>query len=54
MRAKGLGEGLGLDTGFDQGFVADSMLRVGFKSVRSRTLTTPWGPFRESKKGEEE
>jgi len=35
----------GGDAGFDQGFVADSMLRVGFKSVRSRTLTTPWGPM---------
>ena len=29
--------------GFDQGSVADSMLRVGFKSVHSRTLNTPWG-----------
>jgi ubiquinone/menaquinone biosynthesis C-methylase UbiE len=28
---------------FDQGSVADSMLRVGFKSVHSRTLNTPWG-----------
>jgi len=36
---------MGHDTGFDQGFVADSMLRVGFKSVRSRTLTTHWGPM---------
>ena len=35
----------GQDTGFDQGFVADSMLRAGFKSVRSRTLTTPLGPM---------
>jgi len=35
----------GHDAGFDQGFVADSMLRVGFKSVRSRTLNTPWGPI---------
>jgi predicted O-methyltransferase YrrM len=35
----------GWDTGFDQGFVADSMLRVGFKSVRSRTLNTPRGPM---------
>ena len=35
----------GHDTGFDQGFVADSMLRVGFKSVRSRTLNTPYGPM---------
>jgi hypothetical protein len=28
-----------------QGFIADSMLRVGFKSVRSRTLGTDWGPM---------
>jgi len=30
---------------FDQGFIADSMLRVGFKSVRSRTLHAYWGPM---------
>ena len=30
---------------FDQGFIADSMLRVGFKSVRSRILDTPTGPM---------
>ena len=36
---------MGNDCGFDQGFVADSMLRVGFKSVRSRTLNTPMGPM---------
>jgi len=36
---------MGYDTGFDQGFVADSMLRAGFKSVRSRTLNTHWGPM---------
>ncbi len=35
---------MGQDLLFDQGAVADSMLRVGFKSVRSRTLNTPWGP----------
>ena len=35
----------GQDAGFDQGFVADSMLRGGFKSIRSRTLTTPLGPM---------
>ena len=29
----------------DQGFIADSMLRVGFKSIRSRTLDTDWGPM---------
>ena len=32
---------VGQDAGFDQGFVADSMLRMGFKSVRSRALHTP-------------
>ena len=36
---------MGLDIGLDQSFVADSMLRVGFKSVRSRTLDTDWGPM---------
>ena len=35
----------GQDMRFDQGFIADSMLRVGFKSVRSRTLETDWGPM---------
>ncbi|UCH02944.1 MAG: methyltransferase, partial [Candidatus Bathyarchaeota archaeon] len=35
----------GHDTRFDKGFVADSMLRVGFKSVRSRTLDTAMGPM---------
>jgi hypothetical protein len=35
----------GQDRWFDQGFIADSMLRVGFKSVRSRTLDTDWGPM---------
>ena len=35
----------GQDTGFDQEYVANSMLRGGFKSVRSRTLTTPLGPM---------
>jgi SAM-dependent methyltransferase len=34
---------LGQDTGFDQGFIADSMLRVGFKSVCSRIVTSGWG-----------
>ena len=33
------------DVSFDQGFIADSMLRVGFKSVRSRTVDTDWGPM---------
>jgi len=36
---------MGQDMGLDQGFIADSMLRVGFKSVRSRTLDTDWGPM---------
>ncbi len=35
---------MGQDIGLDQGFIADSMLRVGFRSVRSRTLDTPMGP----------
>ena len=35
----------GQDMRFDQGFIANSMLRVGFKSVRSRTLDTDWGPM---------
>jgi hypothetical protein len=34
-----MGQGLCLD----QGFIADSMLQVGFKSVRSRTLDASWG-----------
>ena len=36
---------MGNDFGLDQGFIADSMLRVGFKSVRSRTLDTLMGPM---------
>jgi SAM-dependent methyltransferase len=36
---------MGQDIEFDQGFIANSMLRVGFKSVRSRTLDTDWGPM---------
>jgi cyclopropane fatty-acyl-phospholipid synthase-like methyltransferase len=34
---------MGQDMCFDQGEIANSMLRVGFKSVRSRTLDAPWG-----------
>ena len=34
---------MGHDLLFDQGSVVDSMLRVGFKSVRTGTLDTPWG-----------
>ena len=36
---------LGQDVGVKQGFIADSMLRVGFKSVHSQLLDTPWGPW---------
>ncbi len=35
----------GQDMQFDQGEIADSMLRVGFRSVRSRTLDTDGGPM---------
>lgn len=35
----------GYDFPMEQGFIADSMLRVGFKSVRSRTYDTPMGPM---------
>ena len=34
----------GQDICFDQGFIADSMLQAGFKSVSSRTIDTGWGP----------
>jgi SAM-dependent methyltransferase len=34
---------IGQDMCFDQGEIGDSMLRVGFNSVRSRTLDAPWG-----------
>jgi len=30
---------------FDQGFIADAMIKAGFRSVRSRTLNTGWGPM---------
>jgi len=30
---------------FEQGFIADAMLKAGFRSVRSRTLRTGWGPM---------
>ncbi len=36
---------MGWDILFDQGVIADSMFRAGFKSVRSRTLDTPVGPM---------
>jgi SAM-dependent methyltransferase len=32
---------MGQEIGVDQGYIAESMLRVGFKSVRSRILHTP-------------
>ena len=35
----------GQDMGFDQGFIADSMLRVGFRLLRSRTQEMPMGPM---------
>ena len=33
----------GQDMGFDHGVITNSMFRVGFKSVRSRTLEMPMG-----------
>jgi predicted TPR repeat methyltransferase len=36
---------MGRETELDQGYVADSMLRVGFRSVRSRILNMDWGPM---------
>jgi len=36
---------MGQDMCFDQGDIADSMLRVGFRSVRSSTLALDWGPM---------
>lgn len=36
---------MGQEVGGDHGYVADSMLRVGFTSVRSRTLNTSMGPM---------
>ncbi|MFH1135297.1 MAG: class I SAM-dependent methyltransferase [Pseudomonadota bacterium] len=30
---------------FDQGFLAEAMLRAGFRQVRSRTMETPMGPL---------
>ncbi len=40
-----LGEAMriGKDLFFDQGEIAESMLRCGFRSVRSRTISTPMG-----------
>ena len=36
---------MGQEGGVDQGYVADSMLRAGFKSVHSRNLRTPYLPM---------
>jgi predicted TPR repeat methyltransferase len=36
---------MGYETEFDQGQIADSMLRVGFSSVRSRTWNSSFGPM---------
>ncbi len=36
---------IGQDMGIDQGVIADAMLRVGFKSTRSRTIDTPMMPM---------
>ena len=30
---------------FDQGVIAEAMLKNGFRQVRSRTITTPMGPM---------
>jgi hypothetical protein len=36
---------LGHETGVDQGYIADAMLRTGFKSVHSSIVNTGWGPM---------
>ena len=36
---------LGHETGVDQGYIADAMLRVGFTSVHSSIVNTGWGPM---------
>jgi len=36
---------MGQDMAFEQGFIVDSMIRVGFKSMRGRTLDTSVGPM---------
>jgi SAM-dependent methyltransferase len=36
---------MGQDMCFNQGEIADSMLRIGFRSIRSRMLDTDWGPM---------
>ena len=35
----------GVDFSLEQGMVAESALRCGFRSVRSRTIDTPMGPM---------
>ena len=36
---------MGQGVSIEKGHIADSMLRAGFKSVYSRTLSTAWGPM---------
>jgi len=36
---------MGQETRIDRGYVADSVLRAGFKSIRSQILNTSWGPL---------
>ena len=36
---------MGQEAGVEQGYIADSMLRVGFRSVHSQALNTVWGPM---------
>lgn len=36
---------MGQETKIEQGYIAESMLRVGFKSVNSSSLSTAWGPM---------
>ena len=35
---------MGQAASFEQGYIANSMIRIGFKSVQSRIINTPWGP----------
>lgn len=36
---------MGREAGVEQSYIANSMLRVGFRSVHSQTLKTAWGPM---------
>jgi hypothetical protein len=36
---------MGKDLAFSQGEIVDSMIRVGFRSVRSSTIATQIGPM---------